>query len=33
MEIGLGITITLIITTIIQLCAIVYAAYLVRRTK
>ena len=33
MEIGLGLTITLIITTIIQLCAIVYAAYLVRRTK
>ena len=33
MKIGLGLTIALIITTIVQLCAIVYAAYLVRRTK
>lgn len=33
MKIGLGLTITLIITAIVQLCAIVYAAYLVRRTK
>ena len=33
MEIGLGLTITLIITTIVQLCAIVYAAYLISRTK
>ena len=31
--IGLGLSITLIIISIIQLCAIAYAAYLIRRTK
>ena len=33
MEIGIGLTIVLILIMVVQLCAAIYAAYLIRRTK